>query len=199
MTQSLAPPLTGDLSDPAEAVPPMHLPRLPALPARAIAFMPLAPLSVALSRFAQRLATRHPSMIRRLGVHARARFVLEPDDLPVVMTLEPRGGRPLVHLSRRALTGDARIRGPLSALLGLVHGAYDGDALFFSRDLAIEGDTAAVLALRNAIDDAELDLAAEAALLAGPLGASLTRLIAVAERRTGVALSRREEEETVSW
>ena len=55
---------------------------------------------------------------------------------------------------------DARIAGPLAALIGLVHGAYDGDALFFSRDLVIEGDTAAVLALRNAIDNEELDLAA---------------------------------------
>ena len=55
---------------------------------------------------------------------------------------------------------DARIAGPLAALIGLVHGAYDGDALFFSRDLVIEGDTEAVLALRNAIDNEELDLAA---------------------------------------
>jgi predicted lipid carrier protein YhbT len=54
-------------------------------------------------------------------------------------------------------------------LLGLVHGVYDGDALFFSRDLVIEGDTEAVLALRNAIDNEEIDLAKEAAGLFGPL------------------------------
>ena len=82
---------------------------------------------------------------------------------------------------------------PLAALLGMVHGAYDGDALFFSRDLVIEGDTAAVLALRNAMDNAELDLAAEAEAISGPLGARVRRLIDFAERRTGVALSRQED------
>jgi len=40
----------------------------------------------------------------------------------------------------------------------MVDGTYDGDALFFSRDLSIEGDTEAVLALRNAIENADLDL-----------------------------------------
>ena len=63
---------------------------------------------------------------------------------------------------------DCRIAGQLSALLGLVHGAVDGDALFFSRDLVIEGDTEAALALRNAVDDAELDLSEEIARLAPP-------------------------------
>ena len=47
----------------------------------------------------------------------------------------------------------ARIAGDLAALLGMVHGAFDGDALFFSRDLTVSGDTEAVVALRNALDD----------------------------------------------
>ena len=51
---------------------------------------------------------------------------------------------------------DARIAAPLIVLLGMIDGTYDGDALFFSRDLVIEGDTEAVLALRNAIENAEL-------------------------------------------
>jgi len=83
-----------------------------------------------------------------------------------------------------------RISGPLSAFLGMMHGAYDGDALFFSRDLTVEGDTEAALALRNAIDDAELDLAAELQTLAGPLRAPLAAVLTAAERRTGVALHR---------
>mgnify|MGYP000333163309 CR=1 FL=1 len=50
----------------------------------------------------------------------------------------------------------ARVRAPLLVLMGLLDGTYDADALFFSRDLAIEGDTEAVLAVRNAIEEAEL-------------------------------------------
>lgn len=171
----------------------VHLPLFPRLPAAALRLTPLMPASLALSGFARRLATRHPSMFRRLGQYGRARFVLDPTDLPVSMLLEPRGGRPRVHLSRRKLYGDARIAGPLAGLLGMVHGAYDGDALFFSRDLVIEGDTAAVLALRNAIDDAELDLSAEAQAMSGQFARQVKRLIALAEARTGVALSRQEE------
>ena len=91
--------------------------------------------------------------------------------------------------------GTARIAGPLAALLGLVHGAYDGDALFFSRDLVIEGDTAAALALRNAVDDAELDLSEEIASMSGPFAAPLQKIMAFAERRTGVCLTRPEEAE----
>ena len=38
----------------------------------------------------------------------------------------------------------------------------------FHRDLTIEGDTEAVLALRNALDDAEIDFLYQIAQLAGP-------------------------------
>lgn len=173
------------------------IPRFPSPLARTLRFLPLAPLSVALTRLTQNMAGRHDAMFRRLGEHANARFLLDPTDLPVTLCLEPRAGRPRVTLHRRAPSADARIAGPLAALIGLVHGAYDGDALFFSRDLVIEGDTAAALALRNAVDDAELDLAAELEQFSGPFARPLHRLIELAERRTGVALTRHEEE--FSW
>ncbi len=72
----------------------------------------------------------------------------------------------------------------------MLHGRYDGDALFFSRDLMIEGDTEVVLALRNALDDAELDLGAELAAMAGPLKGAVRRALALAERATGLSLHR---------
>jgi predicted lipid carrier protein YhbT len=59
-------------------------------------------------------------------------------------------------------------------LVGMLDGSYDGDALFFSRDLVIEGDTSAVLALRNALDDAEIDPATLAGVPA-PLRALFNR------------------------
>jgi predicted lipid carrier protein YhbT len=37
----------------------------------------------------------------------------------------------------------------------LLEGKLDGDALFFSRDLVVDGDTEAVVMLRNIIDGAE--------------------------------------------
>lgn len=174
---------------------PDQIPIFPAWPGRALRLAPLAPLQLALNRFVARLARAHPKMFRRLGEHGTKRFEIDPVDLPVVILLEPREGAPKVTLARRSCPHDARIAGPLAALLGMVHGAYDGDALFFSRDLVIEGDTAAVLALRNAIDAAELDLAGEIEALAGPARGMVGRLVALAEKRTGVALTRHEEAE----
>jgi predicted lipid carrier protein YhbT len=48
------------------------------------------------------------------------------------------------------------VRGPILALLGILDGTFDGDALFFHRTISITGRTEAVVALRNAIEDAEL-------------------------------------------
>jgi predicted lipid carrier protein YhbT len=62
----------------------------------------------------------------------------------------------------------------------MAEGASDGDALFFSREINIEGNTDAILALRNAIDDAELNLADEIAGLLGPLRPAAKRAIEVA-------------------
>lgn len=166
------------------------LPRFPRPAALALRPLPLAPLSLALSALTRRLVQRHPGLLQRLGEHGEKRFLLDPTDLPLCLLLDLSDGRPRVRACRTAPEHDARIAGPLSAFLGMVHGAYDGDALFFSRDVVISGDTGAALALRNAIDDAELDLAAELADLAGPLAAPLRGFVALAERQTGLVLHR---------
>ena len=81
------------------------------------------------------------------------------------MTAHPRA-RPPAH--------DARIAGPLSAFLAMMHGAEDGDALFFSRDLSVTGDMEAMLALRTALDDSAIDLPRELGALAGPFSPLVT-------------------------
>jgi predicted lipid carrier protein YhbT len=44
---------------------------------------------------------------------------------------------------------------PPKDLMKLIEGEIDGDALFFSRTLKVEGNTAAVVVLRNALDNME--------------------------------------------
>ncbi|NRP12638.1 hypothetical protein XMM379_001211 [Aliiroseovarius sp. xm-m-379] len=173
--------------------PTLTIPHVPQLAARALRGLPLMPLSFSLTAYARKIAVQHPGLFRRLGEHDHTPFVLDPTDLPFVIELQPGGGKPKIRVVRGTGRGEARIAGPLAALLGLVHGAYDGDALFFSRDLVIEGDTSAALALRNAVDDAELDLSEEVARISGPLGAYVQKALAFAEARTGVVLSRQEE------
>jgi predicted lipid carrier protein YhbT len=151
-----------------------------------------------LERLAAGLATREPNLFIRLGPHADKVFLIEPVDLPVAFRLTPRPVRPVVVPVRRPPAGrwNARIAGPLAALVGLVHGAFDGDALFFARDIVVEGDTEAVLALRNALDDAEIDLLAEIATAFRPVGPQLEpyarRLAPAIARLTGLQLTRTE-------
>ncbi|WP_420962471.1 ubiquinone anaerobic biosynthesis accessory factor UbiT [Brucella sp. IR073] len=156
--------------------------------------LPLRPLELLLQRLVTSVACRKPGLFARLGAQGEKIFLIDPTDLPFVFRLNPARDAPRIEARRRHQCGkwEARIAGPLGALIGLVHGAADGDALFFSRDIVIEGDTEAVLALRNAIDDAELDLVAEAAAMFGMKGgeAIAERLAPVASRLTGLPLTR---------
>lgn len=156
-------------------------------------FAPLPPVALALSALMRRLIANHPGMKDRLGEYADRRFAIDPTDLPICLLIRPDAPRGGVSVHRQVPPADARIAGPLAALLGLVHGTWDGDALFFSRQLVIEGDTSAAVALRNAIDDAELDLGTEISALAGPFAPMLGPLIAFAQDRTGVPLRRKED------
>jgi O2-independent ubiquinone biosynthesis accessory factor UbiT len=172
------------------------IPKFPTAGAVALRLAPLAPLSLAAARLATSLVRRHPALFERLGEQADRIFLIDPTDLPFAFLLSPRPQTPRLEAVRREAAGswDARVAGPMAALIGLVHGAYDGDALFFSGDLVIEGDTAAVLALRNAIDNEEIDLVGEAAALFGPFESLALRpakgLAAFAARWTGVAFAR---------
>ncbi|MDP3959359.1 MAG: SCP2 sterol-binding domain-containing protein [Pseudorhodobacter sp.] len=166
------------------------IPKLPRLASVALRPLPLAPLSLALTALARNVLRRNPGLFARLGAYRSKSFFLDLTDLPFGLLLDVAGPRARVTARRSDAQADVRISGSLAAFLGMVHGAYDGDALFFSRDLAVSGDTAAALALRNAIDDAELDFALEVAALSGPLRAPLARLVGLAERRSGVALHR---------
>ncbi len=132
---------------------------LPVLAARAMGLLPTAPLAFTTNAVMVSVLARYPGMLRRLGEHADKRFAVDPIDCPFAFILEPRQIRPRLSVvtTLTNVDHDARIAGAALVLLGLLDGTYDGDALFFSRDLVIEGDTAAVLALRNAIEDAELD------------------------------------------
>ncbi len=172
---------------------------IPVLP-RAVTFalrpVPLAAFRAGAKIILDRVVSRHPGLLKRLGPYRDKLFLIDPVDLPFVFRLRLGPGRPLIDAGPRRADAkyDARITGPLAALIGLVHGAYDGDALFFSRDLVIEGNTEAIVALRNAIDDAELDLVAETASVLGPFGDFAERTVRIVlpafERLTGVALSR---------
>ena len=132
---------------------------LPPLLAKAASVLPLLPLELVARRLLANAMAARPDFASRLGEHAGRTFAIDPVECPFVFLIAPEQGRAAVRVVRdlSAAAHDARIAAPLVVLLGMIDGTYDGDALFFSRDLSIEGDTEAVVALRNAIENAELE------------------------------------------
>jgi len=159
--------------------------RLPAIPFPAFLLQPL------LGRIVRRIATRHPEIFDRLGPHRLTDFVIDPVDIPFALHLRPDPDAPVLRaVSRRDLpTHKAHISGRFLTLLQLVDADADGDALFFSRDLVITGNTEAVVTLRNALDDVDGSIAEDVAAMFGPPGRyalrALRRAAARADARKG--------------
>lgn len=149
---------------------------LPTAVNRIMGVLPMLPLELICGALAVNATAARPSLAARLGEHSASTFAIDPVDCPFAFLVSLRNRHPVIAV-RRDLGGAryaARIAAPLVVLLGMLDGSYDGDALFFSRDLVIEGDTEAVLALRNALDDAEFDPATLAGVPA-PLRALFNR------------------------
>ncbi len=137
--------------------------------------LPLALLQPLLNAAMAALGRRHPGLFDRLEGLDDPRFLIDPVDLPFFFVLRPDSAGPSLRAVKTPPDESevtAYIRGPLLTLIDLLEGRIDGDAMFFSRDLEIEGDTEAVVALRNAVDGAEIDvlgdLLSPLGLLAGP-------------------------------
>ena len=133
-----------------------------------VPFVLLKPL---LRRVVSGVATRHPELIDRLGQNASKRFLIDPKALPFVLLLVPDPKQPQLtaHDRTQDPEHDVRICGNLLTLLRMIDGRSDGDALFFSRDLSITGDTEAIVALRNALDNMDTTLADDVAACFGVL------------------------------
>ena len=113
---------------------------LPAVLTCALRPLPTWPLQLALQRLADSIVTRHAALLERLDADGARRFGIQPHDLPFALVMEVQDGRVRLsvvpQLDHERL--DARISGNFLALLDLVDGRRDGDALFFSRNLAVE-------------------------------------------------------------
>ncbi len=98
----------------------------------------------------------------RLDLAAERRLLLVVEDLPVAIawTIGPETMRlqacpsdcssPVAH-------ADAVVSGSLAALCEIAAGRKDADALFFSREITVEGDIGFMLALRHALEELRLD------------------------------------------
>ena len=158
--------------------------RFPATLAAPLNVIPMAAIERTTSMLFQRVTTQHPHLFARLGEHIEKRFAFMPTDIPLVFVVSP--AQPSIHVARRLPvppTADASVEGPLFMLLALLEGRCDADALFFSCDLAVNGDMEAMLAMRNALDDCDIDLPRDLSALAGPLAPIVGRVAESIRRR----------------
>jgi predicted lipid carrier protein YhbT len=134
-------------------------------------FLPLPLLQPILSLIGSQVAKHQPDVFLRLGPHAQKSFIIDPTDLPFVLLLKPRPEAPSLSAWRRGEVphGHCRIAGTFLDLFDLIDGSLDGDALFFSRKLRVTGDTEAVVALRNALDDVDGGVVESITRAFGPL------------------------------
>jgi len=159
---ALPPPTFGDReASVARRVPLQDELRIAALRA-GLAVLPTPLLQCVLDAAAAQLLRRHSSISERLARWCGASVLIKPADAAVALVLDiaapPAACRLRVASLREAVSANARIEGPLVALIDLLEGRSDGDALFFSRDLVISGDTELIVGLRNALDGTEIDL-----------------------------------------
>lgn len=146
--------------------------------------LPTGPLNALLQRLADRLSARHPEILDRVADVGSARLLLVATDLPwrALITLCADGGAEVIVTRRNSgpePEAEATVTGPVDRLIACAQGGGDGDAMFFAREIEVSGNTDVLVALRNALDGAELEIVSELAALAGPLrspvAAAMTR------------------------
>lgn len=138
--------------------------------------MPAAAIQLVAQASLDRVVARHPQLFDRLHEYENRRFAIVATDLGLCFIIVPHSRRVSVQRSSGVPPrADVRIAGSLLTLISLAEGRLDGDAEFFARGLSIEGDMEAALALRNAMEDCQLDLPADLGSAAGPLSRPVER------------------------
>lgn len=123
--------------------------------------MPLSLFRRTANLLLRRMHRQHPGVAARLAPIAGTSFFISAAEMPYAIRLEvaPDGRLGIPASFHDSQDADVRVYGTVDGLLGMLEGERDGDALFFSRELKVEGDTEALLTLRNALDSEALHLA----------------------------------------
>jgi predicted lipid carrier protein YhbT len=146
---------------------------------RLLSVVPTALPALVGRRAFARVIGRHPGLIARLGEHAGQTYAFAPAELPFEFFVVPRRGTVVARRRGTPHRWAVKVSGPLVLLLALAEGRADGDAEFFGRQIVVEGDMEAALALRNALENEAIDFARDLApggLARGPVEAGLARL-----------------------
>ena len=160
-----------------------HTGKIYGIPADALRYIlapvPLFVLQPILRRIVEKIARERPELFNRIGPHKDKLFLIDPTNLPFAFVLKAHPEKPLFRAYRRKdlPETDARIAGTFLTLFDMVDGEIDGDAMFFSRALTVEGDTEAIVCLRNALDDMDGSVTEDTANMFGAAGRRMLKTI----------------------
>ncbi|WP_419901287.1 ubiquinone anaerobic biosynthesis accessory factor UbiT [Kiloniella sp.] len=149
----------------------------------------LRPLPIVLFRplvqhILKRIEFLYPAVFQRLAPLGHSRFLIMPVDFHFCFLLSLDEGKATIEVLSKdhdLPDADTTISGPMLSLIQLLEGTVDGDALFFSREINVQGDTEAVLTLRNAVDSVDISfeeiMAGRLAVLKPLLDKALSRAV----------------------
>jgi O2-independent ubiquinone biosynthesis accessory factor UbiT len=159
--------------------PPSGEPWLPRFIGLALRPVPLFAIQPVLDRLVTDITARRPELFHRLGPHVTTDFAIDVDEFPFVLLLRPDPKAPRLTARRRSanIKSGASIGGPFMTLFKIMDGGGDSDALFFSRQVRVGGDTEAAMCLRNALDDLEGSVVDDIMNIGGPLYAPLRLVV----------------------
>jgi len=154
--------------------------RLPKLIGTALTPVPLVLIQPVLAKLVRDIAKRRPELFERLGPHTGTFFMIEVDEFPFLLRLlpDPKAPKLTAHRRHENIEFGASIGGPFMTLFTIIDGNSDSDAMFFSRDVRVGGNTEAAVCLRNAMDDLEGSVVDDILDIGGPLFAPLRLVMA---------------------
>ncbi|WP_321576155.1 ubiquinone anaerobic biosynthesis accessory factor UbiT [Sneathiella sp. HT1-7] len=134
--------------------------------------LPVKLMSRLLTIFLGRMERLYPEIASRLAPLGFCRFHIIPTDFSFSFLIILENGKATAKIlseGQAVSNTTASISGDICSFTKLLEGSVDGDSLFFTRRLVVEGDTEAVLTLRNAVDSVDLSLKHILTGFTGPL------------------------------
>lgn len=142
--------------------------------------LPIRLFSAIAGHMLDRIELLYPEIFDRLAPLGHCVFHIIPTDFHCSFLVTLDDGKADLVVCKKGqdiMVPDATIAGPLLSLIQLLEGRVDGDALFFSRELTVQGDTEAVLTLRNAVDSVDISLDQLFFKSGGPVGPAAKNLL----------------------
>jgi O2-independent ubiquinone biosynthesis accessory factor UbiT len=123
-----------------------------------------------LNALTKRVLKKHPKIIERLSEQEPAKLIISPLDFPCAFLFDLNAPDIKISILKKTdqVEYDAKVQGSYVDLLDMLEGRIDGDALFFSRKLSIDGSTEMVVALRNIMEAESVNLKEMILSLSGP-------------------------------